>query len=115
LGAPLVSSVMAWRLIATLALAAILLGERLDSWWQALGAVMVMITITGYLWRQARPFVGRLRTENREPRTRNQEPGTENRELRTRNQKPGTRNQEPGTGNQEPRTTFNVYSSSHRD
>jgi hypothetical protein len=64
LGAPLVSSVMAWRLIATLALAAILLGERLDSWWQALGAVMVLITITGYLWRQARPFVGRLRTEN---------------------------------------------------
>jgi drug/metabolite transporter (DMT)-like permease len=62
LGAPLVSSVMAWRLIATLALAAILLGERLDSWWQALGAVVVLITITGYLWRQARPFV--VRAEN---------------------------------------------------
>lgn len=54
LGAPPVSSVMAWRLIATLALAALLLGERLDSWWQALGAVMVLITITGYLWRQGR-------------------------------------------------------------
>jgi drug/metabolite transporter (DMT)-like permease len=54
LGAPLVSSVMAWRLIATLALAALLLGERLDSWWQVLGAVMVLATITGYLWRQGR-------------------------------------------------------------
>jgi len=69
LGAPLVSSVMAWRLIATLALAAILLGERLDTWWQALGAVMVLITITGYLWQQARPFV--VRAENRELRTKN--------------------------------------------
>ncbi|MDW8215640.1 MAG: DMT family transporter [Roseiflexaceae bacterium] len=54
LGAPLVSSVMAWRLIATLALAALLLSERLDSWWQIVGAVMVLITITGYLWRQGR-------------------------------------------------------------
>ncbi len=54
LGAPLVSSVMAWRLIATLVLAALLLGERLDSWWQALGAVIVLTTITGYLWRQGR-------------------------------------------------------------
>ncbi len=54
LGAPLVSSVMAWRLIATLALAALLLGERLDSWQQIAGAVMVLIAITGYLWRQGR-------------------------------------------------------------
>jgi drug/metabolite transporter (DMT)-like permease len=54
LGAPLVSSTMAWRLIATLALAALLLGERLSSLWQALGAVIVLATITGYLWRQRR-------------------------------------------------------------
>ncbi|WP_041330159.1 DMT family transporter [Roseiflexus castenholzii] len=54
LGAPLVSSVMAWRLIATLALAALLLGERLDSWRQVLGALIVLTTITGYLWRQGR-------------------------------------------------------------
>ncbi len=54
LGAPLVSSTMAWRLIATLALAALLLGERLSSFWQALGAVIVLATITAYLWRQRR-------------------------------------------------------------
>lgn len=54
LGAPLVSSTMAWRLIATLALAALLLGERLNSLWQALGAVIVLATITAYLWRQRR-------------------------------------------------------------
>ena len=49
LGAPLVSSTMAWRLVATLALAALLLGERLSSLWQALGAVVVLGTITVYL------------------------------------------------------------------
>lgn len=54
LGAPLVSSTMAWRLIATLALAAFLLGERLNSLPQALGAVLVLATITAYLWRQRR-------------------------------------------------------------
>lgn len=53
LGAPLVSSIMAWRLIATLALAALLLGERLTSLWQALGALIVLVTITTYLRRQA--------------------------------------------------------------
>ncbi|HMQ33506.1 MAG TPA: DMT family transporter [Chloroflexaceae bacterium] len=55
LGAPLVSSTMAWRLIATLAMAALLLGERLTSPWQALGAVIVLATITAYLQRQRRP------------------------------------------------------------
>ncbi len=54
LGAPLVSSTMAWRLIATLALAALLLGERLSSLWQALGALIVLVTISAYLRRQAR-------------------------------------------------------------
>lgn len=54
LGAPLVSSTMAWRLIATLALAALLLGERLTSLWQALGALIVLATITAYLQRQRR-------------------------------------------------------------
>ncbi|WP_240695568.1 EamA family transporter [Candidatus Chloroploca sp. Khr17] len=49
LGAPLVSSTMAWRLIATLVLAALLLGERLTSFWQALGALIVLATITIYL------------------------------------------------------------------
>lgn len=55
LGAPLVSSTMAWRLIATLGLAALLLGERLTSPWQALGALVVLATITAYLQRQRRP------------------------------------------------------------
>lgn len=54
LGAPLVSSTMAWRLIATLGLAALLLGERLTSPWQALGALIVLATITAYLQRQRR-------------------------------------------------------------
>ncbi|MFQ3663270.1 MAG: DMT family transporter [Chloroflexaceae bacterium] len=52
LGAPRVSSTMAWRLIATLALAALLLGERLTSLWQVLGAGIVLLTITVYLSRQ---------------------------------------------------------------
>lgn len=52
LGAPLVSSTMAWRLISTLTMAALLLGEQLRSLWQALGAVIVLATITWYLWRQ---------------------------------------------------------------
>jgi drug/metabolite transporter (DMT)-like permease len=52
LGAPLVSSMMAWRLVSTLSIAALLLGERLTSIWQALGALIVAVTITLYLWRQ---------------------------------------------------------------
>jgi drug/metabolite transporter (DMT)-like permease len=54
LGAPLVSSTMGWRLISTLAMAGLLLGERLGSIWQILGAVTVLTTITAYLWRQRR-------------------------------------------------------------
>lgn len=54
LGAPLVSSTMAWRLLATLALAALLLGERLTSLWQVVGAAIVLVTITAYLRRQRR-------------------------------------------------------------
>lgn len=52
LGAPLVSSMMAWRLVSALAMAALLLGERLTSLWQAGGALVVLVTITWYLWRQ---------------------------------------------------------------
>ncbi|RRR71999.1 MAG: DMT family transporter [Candidatus Viridilinea halotolerans] len=54
LGAPLVSSTMAWRLVATLALAALLLGEYLTSIWQIVGALIVFVTITAYLQRQRR-------------------------------------------------------------
>ena len=54
LGAPMVSSTMAWRLVATLMLAALLLGERLSSLWQLLGAVIVIVTISLYLRHQQR-------------------------------------------------------------
>jgi drug/metabolite transporter (DMT)-like permease len=52
LSAPLVSSLLAWRLVSALFVAALLLGERLTSPWQGLGAVMVLVTITWYLRRQ---------------------------------------------------------------
>jgi drug/metabolite transporter (DMT)-like permease len=52
LGAPLVSSTMAWRLVSTLAIAALVLGEHLSSIWQVLGAVIVLATISAYLWQQ---------------------------------------------------------------
>ncbi|MFV9503310.1 MAG: DMT family transporter [Oscillochloridaceae bacterium umkhey_bin13] len=54
LGAPLVSSTMAWRLVATMILAALLLGERLSSLWQIVGAAIVLLTITAYLRMQRR-------------------------------------------------------------
>lgn len=52
LGAPLVSSLMAWRLVSTLLVAALLLDERLTTLWQLLGAVIVLVTVTWYLWQQ---------------------------------------------------------------
>lgn len=52
IGAPLVSSVMAWRLVSALILGALVLGERLESWWQLLGAAVVLVTITWYLSSQ---------------------------------------------------------------
>ena len=55
LGAPLVSSMMAWRLVCTLIMAALLLDERLQTPLQFLGALIVIVTITVYLWRQRPP------------------------------------------------------------
>lgn len=52
LGAPLVSSLLAWRLVSALLVAALLLDERLTSPWQAFGALIVLVTVTWYLWRQ---------------------------------------------------------------
>ena len=54
LGAPLVSSLMAWRLLSALLFGALLLGERLTSSWQLVGAALVLVTITWYLRRQVR-------------------------------------------------------------
>lgn len=52
LGAPFVSSMMAWRLVSALLFAGLLLGEHLSSPAQLLGAFVVLLTITWYLWRQ---------------------------------------------------------------
>ena len=52
LGAPFVSSLLAWRLVSTLIVAWLLLGERLTSAWQVVGAVVVLITVSWYLWKQ---------------------------------------------------------------
>jgi len=49
LGAPVVSSLMALRLVSALAFAALLLNERLTSPWQLLGAVIIIVVITWYL------------------------------------------------------------------
>jgi len=60
LGAPLVSSLMAWRLVSALTIAGLLLGERLTSVWQLSGALTVLVTITWYLWQQRGEGAGRL-------------------------------------------------------
>ncbi|UCG24927.1 MAG: DMT family transporter [Chloroflexota bacterium] len=52
LGAPMVSSLLAWRLVSALIFAALLLDERLTSPVQYLGALIVLATITWYLRRQ---------------------------------------------------------------
>lgn len=52
IGAPTVSTIMPFRLISTLLFSWLLLGERLQSWWQALGAAVVLVTVSVYLWRQ---------------------------------------------------------------
>ena len=49
LGAPLVSSMMASRLISALVVGGLLLGEHLSSGWQLLGAGLVFATLTWYL------------------------------------------------------------------
>jgi len=53
LGAPMVSTLLGWRLVAALVMAALLLDERLTSAWQVLGALIVLATITWYLRRQS--------------------------------------------------------------
>jgi drug/metabolite transporter (DMT)-like permease len=55
LGAAMVSSTMAWRLVSALFLAAWMLDERLTSIFQVLGVVLVLTTISWYLWQQRGP------------------------------------------------------------
>ena len=52
LGAPFYSSMLASRLVSALIFGWLLLGERLTSAWQIVGAAIVLITITWYLWQQ---------------------------------------------------------------
>lgn len=52
LGAPMVSSLMGWRLVATLSIGIVLLGEQLSSPVQAAGMVLVLGTVTWYLRQQ---------------------------------------------------------------
>lgn len=49
LGAPLVSSMMATRLVSAVLFGTLLLNERLSSGWQLLGAATVFVTLTWYL------------------------------------------------------------------
>ncbi len=46
------STVQALRLVSTLGLAALILGEWFSSGWQILGAVVVMATVSWYSWAQ---------------------------------------------------------------
>ena len=50
----LITSVMPLRLIGTLTLGWFLLNERLTSPWQWAGAIIVLGTVSGYLWLQSR-------------------------------------------------------------
>lgn len=52
IGATTVSSMLPWRMVVVLVLAALLLGERLTSIWQLIGAVLVTSTLMWYLWKQ---------------------------------------------------------------
>jgi len=52
IGAPFHSSLLAFRLVSALIFAWLLLGERLQSPVQIAGAVIVLVTITWYLWQQ---------------------------------------------------------------
>ncbi|MBI4851203.1 MAG: DMT family transporter [Acidobacteria bacterium] len=54
LGAALFTSLMGARLVAALVLSALLLNEPLKSWWQILGAVLVILSIMAYMLLQTR-------------------------------------------------------------
>lgn len=50
----LITSLMPLRLVSAILLAWIVLGERLNTPWQWLGAFIVLVTVSGYLWLQSR-------------------------------------------------------------
>ncbi len=53
INAALFSTLISWRLVVALVAAWGLVGERLQSIWQAIGALLVMVTVTLYLGYQA--------------------------------------------------------------
>jgi len=55
LGAALFTSLMGSRLVAALVLSALLLNEPLKSWWQALGAAIVILAVMVYMLLQTKP------------------------------------------------------------
>lgn len=52
LGAPTYSTLQAWRLLSTILYSWLLLGEGIQTWWQAAGTLVVMATITWYTLSQ---------------------------------------------------------------
>jgi len=52
LGAPLVSTLLPFRLISSMVFSAVVLGEQLANAFQLLGALVVCISITLFLWKQ---------------------------------------------------------------
>ncbi len=54
LGAPFVSSLLGWRMVITIGVSWVLLGETLSTVWQVLGAVVVVGAVTWYVSTTAR-------------------------------------------------------------
>ena len=54
LGAPMYSTLQAWRLLSTILYSWLILGEGIQTLWQAAGTVLVMATITLYTLSQNR-------------------------------------------------------------
>lgn len=50
LGAPTASSILALRLVSTLIVSWPMLGEVLNNFWQIVGAVIVIVSVTLYMW-----------------------------------------------------------------
>jgi drug/metabolite transporter (DMT)-like permease len=53
INALLFSTLISWRLVVALIAAWLLLGERLVSVWQVIGALLVMAAVTAYLAHQS--------------------------------------------------------------